>query len=77
MVVFPMSGKKMKNNQTITHNNHKYIYDSFYKRLESVEKIVPGIICPKCLASFFQLKYGEYEIIAVCNCGHEMVVYDG
>ena len=67
----------MKDEQEVMYNNKKYTYNKYYKRLENINGGVPEILCPKCLASFFQIEYGIYECIAICNCEHKMVIYDG
>lgn len=77
----------MKNNQITIHNNVKYKYTEFYKRLQIMDdkklkaqvnkSIIPHILCPICYNDTFKLQYGNYEINAICKCGHKMTVYDG
>lgn len=80
---------EFKDKEQITLNGHVYEYDEFYKRLTIMgdnppllggifnASIVPHVKCPKCLGNHFQLQYGNYEINAICSCGHSMTVYDG
>lgn len=74
----------MKDKEIITIEGITYEYNEYYKRLNVLgacsglgEKTNIQIRCPKCHNGFFSIKYGNYECIAVCKCGHEMTVYDG
>lgn len=67
----------MEDNESVTINNKIFLYDHYYKRLRAEDSGVPQIACPNCHNTQFQLSYGDYELIAHCNCGHTMTVYDG
>jgi len=45
--------------------------------LRAVDRKAPEIMCPECLNTKFEISYGDYQLICICNCGHTMVVYDG
>lgn len=69
----------MKNNEIININGIDYEYSEYYKKLNIVDESKSNVhvLCPLCLNSLFSLRYGDYELIAQCSCGHEMTVYDG
>lgn len=56
-----------------------FVFDNFYGRYERVskERTGPAVRCGNCFNDRFQIQYGEYKCIAVCECGYEQEVYDG
>lgn len=51
--------------------------DVFYHNYNESKKIPFSIVC-ECDNNKFTLKYGSYEIVAICTkCGRREVVYDG
>ena len=69
----------MKDQEIVVVDGIEYRYNEFHQRLTAVNTCETDIHvrCPICLNDTFTLKYGKWGIIAVCNCGHEMTVYDG
>ena len=61
-------------------NGTKYVkesYDTFYYHYGKSKKVPYSVIC-ECGNNEFTLKYGNYEIKAICTkCGRSDMVYDG
>jgi len=77
------STQKKVAKELIERDGETYEYDVYYKRYrlkddrDKRNPDAPDVICPKCLNDSFILKYGDYELLALCPCGHSMTVYDG
>ena len=78
-VFIDWSTKKKVADKSIEKNGHTYTYDECNDKYMVEEKPdnVPHVLCGKCQHDNFSLRYGSYEIFAVCSCGHEMSVYSG
>ena len=49
--------------------------DEYYQANDPTK--APAILCGQCLNARFEIAYDDRECIAICPCGHEIVIYRG